>query len=261
MGNVMDNLHALTVRIYRLVLIITCLAGCGSTESEKVESKEIYARFDVIADDSGNTEVKARLKEGSDKFPFEEDLHLSRGDELVVYANGLAQVMSEVKVLLGIFHTTTFRFNSGGMEFQIAFERQRHASAPDSRVSLPDPFDITTVAGQEYSEGGSVAVAWDPANRPDKMIILLRLECEDASNDWHYGFYAVTVADSGLRDLPVDAILRGAHIDASEYANGCDLEIVVQRERKGTLDRNYGNGGHVYARQERVIAAKIAPPP
>lgn len=257
----MNLLQWTCIRTGLIFLIIASLVGCGKTESENVESQGVHARIDAIAVGDGNTDVRARLQVG-DGGLFRTDLVLSSGDRLVAYANGLPQVMSEISSIFGASHITTFPFDNGGALFQVAFERSSKTSAPNSNVTLPDSFTITTVADLVYADTDAVSVNWEPFNKPDKMSIEYHFDCEDINNDHHFGIYALATSDSGQRDMPVTEILtRGGNSSLVDFTNGCDLEIEVVRHRDGNLDRNYGDGGRIYAQQRRMVEARIAAPP
>ena len=256
----MNLLQWTCARICLVFLVVASLVGCGKTESENIDSKGVHAKINVVTEGDGTTDIKTRLKTG-DGYPFQDDLKLSRGDRLVVYANGVSQEMSEINGLLGVSYITTFPFDTEGLEFRVAFERNTKVSAPNSIVTLPDAFTITTPADLVYADTDIVTTTWTPANTPDRMLIVYRIECEDINNDHHFAAYAVYTDDSGLRDMPVREILEKApHSSQWDYSNGCSLEVEVVRKRRGDLDRNYGNGGRISGKQSRNVAASIAAP-
>lgn len=243
-------------------LMLTSLAGCGKTESENVRSGGVAARIKVLTEGNGSTDVEVRLKSG-DSYPlFQDDLKLSSGDRLRVYANGMSQLMSEINNFFEVSYITTFPFDDAGIEYQVAFERDDEVSALNSTVTMPAAFNITTASDLVYADTDIVTTNWTPANSPDRILIGYHLECMDASFNRHYGLFAATPADSGQQDTAVSDILTNAlgTSNTLDYSNGCDLEVVVKRVRTGILDANYGGGGHINAVQQRSIDASIAAP-
>lgn len=265
----MNLLQWTCARTCLIFLIIASLGGCGKTESENVKSKGVHAEIDLIAQGDGYSKIRVRLQVGESGL-LRTDLELSSGDRLIAYAKGLSQELSKstgifgdiFDFLFGISYVTTLPFDDDGALFQVAFERSDGFDAPNSRVTLPDAFSITTADDLVYTDSDLVVVNWEPFNSPEKMSIEYRFDCEDVNFNSLVGSYTLLAPDSGQLDMPVAEILtRGGQSAMADFTNGCDLEITLVRKRKGTIDPNYGEGGHIYAQQRRMIEARIAAPP
>lgn len=233
------------------------LIGCAKTDSDNVRIKGIHASIGVAAEGNGNTTVSTTLKVGSGLGGT--TLELASSDTLLAYANGITKVMRDNSSFLGASYTTTFPFDDEGTEFRVEFDRSEGTSAPNSVVTLPAPFTITSTPGATYAKNAIVSVTWEPAYTTDNMLVDYWITCPDSNGDSYLATYTVGATDNGQRDINVSEILNKASPGIKDSSKGCRLEITVIRRRFGELDPHYGEGGSIAAVQKRKISVNIAP--
>ena len=248
-----------TPQIKHLVICaaIISLIGCAKTESDNVRVKGIHASIGVVAEGNGNTTVNTTLKVGSGLGGT--TLELSSSDTLLAYANGVTRVMRDNSSFLGASYTTTFPFDDEGTEFRVEFNRSEGTSAPNSVVTLPAPFSITSTPGITYAKNAIVSVTWEPAYTTDDMLVDYWITCPGSNGNSYLATYTVGAVDNGQRDITVSEILSKASPGIRDSSRGCTLEIKVIRRRLGELDPHYGEGGSISAAQKRKISVNIAP--
>ena len=237
--------------------ILIAMTGCSSTDSENVKSGGIYASITVEADGGGDTKIWTTLQVGNGLLAT--DLELSPTDHLLAYANGITKIMEYDGFPLFVTYQTAFPFDDEDTEYRIELNRSKDISAPNSVVTMPPPFSITSPAGLSYTKDATVTVNWEPAYSLDRMLINYSVNCIGSDGEKHPAFYTVGATDNGQRDIVVSEILSNASPKFTDSSKGCSLEITVTRQRKGTIDPNYGEGGEISASQTRRINASIAP--
>lgn len=252
-----DRKPRFAARSFILFIAFLALAGCAKTDSENVKSKGISAGISVVADGRGDTDVWTTLEVGNGLFATQ--LTLSSSDHLLAYANGITKVMKYDGFPLLVAYQATFPFDDEDTEFRVEFNREQDVSAPNSTVTLPAPFSITSAKGVTYAKDAIVSVNWEPAYTPDRMLVDYNVNCTGSDGGKHPASYTVGADDNGQRDISVAEILANASPGFSDSSKGCSMEITVMRQRTGTIDPHYGEGGQISAEQRRSINAGIAP--
>jgi len=235
------------IRDIRFLSIAALAAGCTSVDSGSVGTDGIYADL-VATSDGGSTHTTATLRVGgatSNTF-----VNLEGDDALTVSADGTTQTMLESHLGDLYIYSSDFALSAEDTEFQFSLERSIDAGAPDSRCTLPAPFEITAPLDSDTfsRELDPITVSWTPSGTQDTIRISVSGDClfddvEDVSGD------------PGTFEISPGTI---ASIDESNPTS-CDARITVQRRRVGTLDPGFGQGGSIYGVQDRELLLRSDP--
>lgn len=251
----MQTRHKYNITLILMVCLSLTMAGCSRTESENVTSRGIHADIEVSTGGNGFTDVEAQLTVGSGIGGTL--LELSGGDRLLAHANGVTQQMSKDEDLFELKYKTTFNFSDPGTQFRIEFDRSEAVSAPNSVVSLPLAPNITMpIAGETVLNGSHLTVAWEPAFTPDSMRLRFITTCQAISGAQHIREVNRHPRDSGsFRVNTVELVT--ADPDLLADFTSCVLDITLYRERGGSIDPNYGEGGRIIAIQRRTVIVQL----
>lgn len=233
-------------RRFCIILVATVFCGCSSTSSENVTTQGIHADIDVFANGSGTTVVDAELEVGSDGLG-RTSLELSAGDTLTVMANGIQKTMTEDSSVLGRFrYIASFDFDDAGTMFTVSFTRNNGVNAPDSNVTLPEGFIVTSPQSDDvFSQADNIPIVWTPSGTSIVPDIDVSLSCTTTSGIVFTATENVTLSsDTGVASLPVASVIPIGTLDTSRL---CDGEVHFSRWRRGNLDPNYGEGGNITA--------------
>ncbi len=228
-------------------------SGCETVASDDIATDAVYAQFAVNADGSGNAHVSGTLRTGgpnSNTF-----LDLTENDALIAYAGPASQSMSKDNNLGAISYHANFVVTTGGVPFKVSFLRTHAAgqecngvSAPNSDVVLPEPFAITGPNGSPpYSRTTEdIVLTWAPSGTSDQMYWSASGPCISPTGDT-----AIT-GDTGTYTIAAGTLVGGT-------AGSCTISIGIERLRTGTIDPAYGEGGSMYAKQNRSITVQSTP--
>ena len=232
-------------------LLVLGLLGCESIESTDLLTSGVYADIEATADGSGSTAVKVNLKAGPASNTFldltgDDKLNATQSDvvkELTRHNNGFDY----------IWYENSFDTDAEGSNFTVAFERSIDDGAPNSSVSLPAPFSITSPTADDTlsRDGGALTITWEPSGSENDMEISISGDCvtlftEDLSGDpGTFTLNAGTLSDSNSSD--------------DDDGTNCPLTILVKRKKGGTLDPSYGEGGKISGIQKRSIEIMSTP--
>jgi hypothetical protein len=225
------------------------LLACENVDSEDVMTDGIYADINAFATGDGNTTVRAALRVGggaSNTF-----LEMVGDDQLLAsMGEGDPVEMGEKSFLGSRWYTAEFDADAEDTEFNVAFERTVDEPAPESKMTMVAPFELTAPASSaEYSRAtDDIEITWDASGSSDDMIVNIDGDCvqlyhEDLSGDT--GSFTVV---AGTLDPAQD-----------QDDETCSVTIELIRHRDGNLDPAYGEGGVIYARQIRTIQVSSAP--
>ena len=237
-------MHSRSISLVALALLAT---GCESIESTDVLTDAIYADF-VASSDGSTTHTTATLRTGgatSNTF-----VNLEGDDVLSVTADGLTQEMTEGYLGDIYVYDADFDLSAADTEFVFSLERTIDAGAPDSRCTLPEPFDLTLPEdGETYSrELDDLTVTWTPAGEQDLVRVTV-------SGDCMWDEVVDVEGDPGTVVIPAGTLLS---LDEDNPA-ACDATVTVQRRRPGTLDAGFGEGGAIYGVQARTRSIRVDP--
>lgn len=221
--------------------------GCESIDSTDILTSAIYADL-AATSDGASTHATATLRSGgatSNTF-----VNLEGDDVLTVTAEGQTQEMDEGYLGDIYVYDADFALGAADTEFLFALERTVDAGAPDSRCTLPAPFELTAPkGGAPYSrELDDLTVSWTPAGEQDAVRVIV-------SGDCIWDEVVDVQGDPGTVVIPSGTLLS---LDEDNPA-ACDATVIVQRRRAGTLDAGYGEGGTITGIQARQIEIRTDP--
>lgn len=221
--------------------------GCESVSSTDVLTSGIYADLSATSD-GVQTHTLAVLRTGgatSNTF-----VNLEGDDILTVTAQGETQELLESYIGDIFAYAADFDLSAADTEFVFALERSIDDGAPDSRCTLPEPFDATSpVADSALSRGqADLTVSWTPAGQADEIRVIVEGDCL-----WRH--VEDVDGDPGTIVIPADTL---ASIDENN-PQACDATVTIQRLRMGALDPAYGEGGTIYGIQAREVPFRSDP--
>jgi hypothetical protein len=220
---------------------LLALACTESVESTDIRTTGIYPEIEVVATGNGSSKVTVRLKTGGDNSNTFLDL---RGDDKLE-----ATVGDETKELdqSGNSYIASFDTDEGGTEFTIAFTRgEEDDSAPESIVTLPEPFDMTIDATTASRADDDVPYSWEPAGDDDM--------------DWHLDGDCVQLASGHTPDDGMNTIAAGdIETFDSDKEKTCTVKLQLERAQGGTIDAAFTEGGSIVAKQVRSDSFTSAP--
>lgn len=221
--------------------------GCESIESTDILTSAIYADLAATSDGS-STHATATLRSGgatSNTF-----VNLEGDDILTVTADGQTQEMNEGYLGDIYIYDTDFTLSAQDTEFVFALERTVDAGAPDSRCTLPAPFELTAPeGGAPFSRDlDDLTVSWSPSGEQDMVRVTV-------SGDCIWDEVVDVQGDPGTVVIPSGTLLS---LDEDNPA-ACDATVLVQRRRVGDLDPGYGQGGSIYGVQARQVEIRTDP--
>jgi hypothetical protein len=203
----------------------------------------------ATSDGGGSTTVRATLfLENPSSLNY---IELEGDDLLMAYGpDAVSKQMREAQFLGMTSYSASFETEDADSEFIVEFSRTIDDSAPDSRVTLPAPFDIITADGADYSRAtDDVIIDWDSFSSGDDMDFDLDASCiEDVSGTIEGDPGTLTILASELIQR------QGDNVDDS-----CTVTVTITRSRAGTIDENYGYGGDAYGRQIRRFSFTTNP--
>jgi hypothetical protein len=226
------------------LLTIACSSfACTSVDSDNVFTSGLYARVSATSDGTGETAVRTTLfLENPSSLNY---IELEGDDLLTAYGpTGSMKVMRESQFLGMTSYWASFEIEDANSEFIIGFSRTIDTSAPDTRVTLPDPFDIVTAEGSSYSRAADdVVIDWDASVIGDDMDYSLSGTCIETVR-------GTIESDPGTLTILASEVLQA---DGTNVADSCTATVTITRTRAGVVDANYGYGGDAYAYQVRTF--------
>ena len=229
-----------------LFAILTFCMACEAVESSDIRTSGVYARFEAKASADGATTVKAELTVGENSNTY---LDLVAGAALQARQGEDTQEMARNNLGSMVWYETSFSTVGEDSTFSVAFERDQDDSAPNSQVSLPAPFDLTVPApGDEFLMGtDKISVAWNNV-AADAMTLLVSGNC-------FYGITHQIEEDEGVFEIE-PASLEPLDASAGEF---CTATVTLTREREGTVDEAFGEGGTFKGKQVRSVDITVNP--
>lgn len=228
------------------VLALSITACAESVESDDVLTDGIYADLSAVATEDGMRVTATLLVGGAASNTY---VRLTGDDALTASADGETRMLTAQGSGAIVHYATDLAANTEDTEVVFRFERTIDDGAPDSRCNVPAAFSITAPSdGDVVSRAGDdLVITWTPSNQDDT----LRLEVDgDCIED-------ITVTlddDTGSHTIPAGTIesLR-------DPPEACQTEVRLSRERSGTLDPAFGEGGSVICSQHRVTTFRSDP--
>jgi hypothetical protein len=239
--------------IASVLLLASLVAGCGPRHSSEFNTMALKPEMEVTCHQPGQVTVTVEIRQGDFLlYP----VRLDSGDVLSATAcDGTQQGLSVGGTSGNPIYETFFSLTSECTgPFIVAFSRANDVSAPDSRVSLPVSFKITSPqTGAQVPSGGSLHVAWDPALAGSLGVTG---SCP-GQNGTPVGIGYSTRLDVGSTalDIPVSDLIGGASLDTTQP---CTILVSVEQVNNGQVDPAFGSGS-ITARQARLVEVSISP--
>ena len=229
------------------------MSGCGATsaetDSEQVETRDIWAGINLEARGNGVTRVKVELNENNS---FGANIRLTANERLDVEASGTVVTLEEDLDIGDIDYEGTIPTDAGGTFFRITLFRADGTTNSGSTATIPDPFDVTLpFRGGSYVVGNAMALQWTPGGVGDIDFSVLT-SCPIGTSGRSTRIQSFTLADTGSHIFDTNRLSVGSD---PEIAPGtrCDMEIGFRRTVNGALDRAFRGGGFVRAAQDREV--------
>ncbi|HET9990921.1 MAG TPA: hypothetical protein VFQ65_20460 [Kofleriaceae bacterium] len=227
----------------RRALLFALAAGCTPVDSNVVATAKLRADVQVLATGTGGSTVSAWLfshKDGDPPLNLE-TIRLVDDDAISVTSNDSSVAMTEVDLGVEYRYDAAFATSEPAQRYLVALARGSDRSAPDSHVTLPEPFTLTAPA--IASRAAPLTIKWTGSG--SDQISLAITGCASGQLG--------PLADTGIATFPAGAVVA----DPSDAT--CDLSIEVSRTRSGTLDPAYGQGGSIVAIQRRAATLTRTP--
>jgi hypothetical protein len=226
------------------------LALCGSACQEDVDSIDVktsgvYAEMGVLATGNGSSEVTADLRVGGSSSNTHLDL---KGEDELRAAAGSPDTAKRMSQN-GFVYEASFGVEAGDTMFTVMFKRGADdVSAPNSNVTLPDPFQLSGISsGMQISRAQGFTLTWETSPKNDPMIWNMQGDC----------FFHGSESTSDTGQLIVATSDFSMH--SGQEQGTCNATICLERTRSGQIDANYGEGGVIKATQRRCMSFVTAP--
>lgn len=224
--------------------------GCQEVGSGAVMTSSMYADLSVLSVGDGLGRVRATLRIGS--MQSATVVELQPGDTLTATSGAKTQKLERATDALGgFYYGGTFTGDSSGTPFAIAFTRQSDVSAPSSQTVLPLPVThLMPPAGTTVSRSRSFPITWDALAGGAGDLIDISL-----SGPCIFGLSLLGQPDTGQVLVSSDQIKA----NPAEPMAICNVQVLVARKRKGTVDPAYGAGGAFYGIQQSMTTVSCSP--
>ena len=224
-----------------LAVALGTMACSQQVDSTDVRTSGVYADMSVHASGNGKSEVQVDLRVGGSSSNTH--LEIKGADKLTATVGAVTKVLSKS----GNIYVTTFDGDAADTPFILAFTRgPDDTSAPNSTVTLPEPFIIAGIAQTVLRQVGFTAT-WQAGTKGEPMVWVLRGDCLVAQ--------AGSISDAGQMVVAASKLIAQV---GQEQAT-CNASFCLERDRSGILDPAYGEGGVISAAQSRCAAFLSAP--
>lgn len=232
-----------------LIFLGLLVSGCTSeTESDLLKTKAIQAEY-RISSDGEHTKINAELNTGNS---FGSNIRLSNGDKLYAEAAGKRITLTEDTDLLDIDYEGKFDITQGNTKFSIDLVRKDEKNA-ESEVELPLNFIILAPSnGISIKYNQRVTVQLDGLDPASKTELVLNYGCDDSNGGTFTGSASTTIANVASFDFNLsEKDILDANAQNS-YKN-CEVDVVVNRYREGTISKELADSSFISAYQVREI--------
>lgn len=229
-------------RIHHHVIAVLGLIAFGCTEdvdSNDIKTSGIYADMEVLATGNGRSTVTVALKPGGSRSNTY--LEMEGEDELVAAVDDEDRRLGKS----GNYYKATFDTEAGDTEFVVSFNRaDEDVSAPDSNVTLPDPFELEGIP-DSVSRAEEIEVTWSPTSDDEEWELDGDCMFPNGSDVDESGTLSLSANDYDLHD--------------DEDEETCEATLCVERTRRGEVDPAFGEGGVFVAIQRRCVSFTSTP--
>lgn len=222
------------------------LACAEDVGSENIRTQGMYASYEAVAVGDGSTQVTAELRVGGDNGTFVE---LNAEDELFAIAADDDFELRHSSAGNQHRYKATLPDDSEDFEIQIAFSRgEDFDDAVDSWAKMPAPFEaeMEDPDVESYARGQEVSIVWDNEG--------------SGTMQWHLDGECVQI-ESGSTDDDGTLTIDGDEIEVweSDAGEDCEVTVTLERQRKGSVDPTFEEGGEFRTIQRRTVQFRSTP--
>lgn len=243
-----------------LAVVCCAIVACTNVESSSIATDGVYAQFDIAADNTRRATVTAQLRVGQQSSLT--SIRLTDGDVLKVRRGAELQTMVETQLLDAVWYQGSFENANSGDVFVVSFTRPdasaagastdassagKMRSAPNSTVTMPTQFSLTTVPTGSRSRTTPVVIGWDNPSGVDAMTWSATGSCIlDQSGSISPNATNVSIALQAAPAVGGTTVNAGTNPSAAR-PDTCNVTVSVTRTRDGAIDPNFGKGGTIRA--------------
>lgn len=238
------------LRTTSVALAISGLLACSSetVESDTIDNEAIWAGIRITSEDGLSSGINVELNVGGSNGT---NLSLSSGDRVVASSGSERVVLQEDTDFLDVDYEGVINVGGSGEEITISLERPNSTNISNSRVILPDVFNIIfPQPDMTFTQIQNLDVLWTAGSSSGDVHLIQTATCKDASNQDTTLTTRVTVPDTGRYNT--DFLPESLAVYMPN--GGCDFRFEIIREGRGTLDPGFGEGGFIRARQSRTVS-------
>ena len=232
------------------ILSVGLSVGCESAESEDIRTSGMYPNMSIVSDGaSSQADVIIRVG-GPTSNTF---VNLTSGDTLTVAVND-DQPVTMTENNLGDYYqySATLNETEEDTQFTFALTRENDDSAPESIVTLPAPFSISSPLSENLfsRENDDVVVTWEPSGQGDSMTLYLGGDCIEDYSD-------ASLDDTGSHTISAGTLALDEEDD--QFDSSCSVDVTIRRNRVGTVDAVFDEGVLLTATQVRSSSFQSEP--
>ena len=216
-------------------------SSTGGPDGGPVPTSRISLFLNVEASDSDTAVVRANLNDGR---AFGRSYRLDGGDFMRACIGAICRTMSDNDSVFTPDYIARFDYQPG-IDYVVSFNRQEGQAAPNSRVSLPQPFTIVTPADrQQVTDGESVQVSWSPTGEPAAVDLTYLADCRfsGGSTSVSSGTLSEDSNADGSESVSIDPIIAFARSNAAGVLTRCSIDVIVRHELEGRVDPAFDDG-------------------
>jgi hypothetical protein len=225
--------------------LIALPLACSQVSSTKVKTAAIQAVYSVNANESGETEVAATLKDGADY------VSLSGGDSIQAVVNAMETPLTGASNLYGqLSYTAELAVNAPGTVIAVELQRASpNVSALNSSVALPSDFNAVTDTTDTLSRStDTITVYWDT------------MPLVGESMSWVATGSCIAQSNGEIQDATTQLVIPPGTLvtQADGPSDGgtpttCPVTITILRQRLGNIDPALHSGSSLIGYQSRSL--------
>ena len=242
-----------------VIIFTTTLIGCAEVDSENIRTAGFHAEITVTAkDDSTNVFTRLNTSSALDA----DTIILSPGDQLSASVPDRSIALHQ----FNSHYSGTFEGSLENTEINVSFNRLGDDDAPNSRVLVPELFEIIAPDFDEtFNAGDNLTLVWSPSDPSTSATVGLHINCQVFDENGfpsgsNFGV-GVLVPNSGTHTVSIDDQLNSFAngLDNLSAPGPCLLEVTVERTNEGTLDSAFMQGGFIRAKREKSVVVNYIP--
>jgi len=238
------------------VFIALFLTGCGTQESDKVKTKDIYvqANATVGSDTFKYNNISVRMYE---KDGLKRSVELVGDEYLTVSYNNQIVKLKGRTGYSGPWYETLFPYDGKTGVLTVTFHRNDGTTIPMS-VEMVEPFNVTSPSAlTEYEEYETIPLRWEvPTSLSQHFNVQVKLgspslnvssnEIMALTDNGYHEFVLSKLADN----LRKDAEKKGLKLDMAE---SCWMNLKLSRYNEKSLSGGFSNSSYIRVSFDKEI--------